>query len=108
MQRLLIALAVSIACASAAQAFMLTAVVKDKDGAPKILGYGFGNDRQACIARWRPSRRCSLKRSLFSRVPQNEPKKGPERSSSCWPALRCRCRMFSLMMYATNASIGAS
>jgi hypothetical protein len=50
MKRLLIALALSIVCASVAQAFMLTAVVKDKDGAPKILGYGFGNDRQACIA----------------------------------------------------------
>ncbi|HEY3622633.1 MAG TPA: hypothetical protein VGL12_09630, partial [Roseiarcus sp.] len=50
MQRLLIAMAVSIICASAAHAFMLTAVVKDKDGAPKIIGYGFGSDRQACIA----------------------------------------------------------
>jgi hypothetical protein len=46
MKRLLIALALSIVCASAAQAFMLTAVVKDKDGAPKILGYGFGNAAQ--------------------------------------------------------------
>jgi hypothetical protein len=50
MQRLLIALALSVVCASAAQAFTMTAVVKDKDGAPKILSYAFGNDSKACIA----------------------------------------------------------
>ena len=49
MRRLLIALALFV-CASAAQAFTVTAVVKDKDGAPKILSYAFGNDRQACNA----------------------------------------------------------
>ena len=29
---------------------MLTAVVKNKDGAPAITAFGFGGDRQACIA----------------------------------------------------------
>lgn len=33
-----------------AQAWMLTAVVKAADGSPKVLGYSFGNDRQACLA----------------------------------------------------------
>jgi hypothetical protein len=36
--------------ASPAQAWMLTAVVKNKDGAPSIVGYEFGTDKQACIA----------------------------------------------------------
>jgi hypothetical protein len=51
MKRVLIAISLSIIWAStAAHAFMLTAVVKDKDGTPKITGYGFGSDKQACIA----------------------------------------------------------
>lgn len=51
MVRALIALSLWIACGSApAHAWMLTAVVKTKDGDPKITGYGFGNDRPACIA----------------------------------------------------------
>jgi hypothetical protein len=35
--------------ASQAQAWVLTAVV-NKDGAPSVTGYSFGNDKQACIA----------------------------------------------------------
>lgn len=51
MKRVLIAMSLSIICAStAAHAFMLRAVVKDKDGTPKITSYGFGSDEQACIA----------------------------------------------------------
>jgi hypothetical protein len=39
-----------LALAAPAQAWMLTAVVKADDGKPSVLGYGFGDDRQACIA----------------------------------------------------------
>ena len=38
-----------LALAAPAQAWMLTAVVKADDGKPSVLGYGFGDDRQACI-----------------------------------------------------------
>jgi hypothetical protein len=43
-------IAAVLALASPAQAWMLTAVVKADDGKPSVLGYGFGDDRQACIA----------------------------------------------------------
>jgi hypothetical protein len=51
MNRLALALAVALALAPArAHAWMLNAIVKANDGTPSILGYSYGEDRQACLA----------------------------------------------------------
>jgi hypothetical protein len=44
-----LALSASLALAAPASAWMLNAVVHDKDGKPSIVDYGYGNDRRACL-----------------------------------------------------------
>ena len=67
--------ALAICIPAPERAWVLTAVVKDKDGKPSITSYGFGRDRQVCIAAMNAIKKMQPEGCHRSRLHTTEPQR---------------------------------